>query len=88
MKDLRRSEELLQKDVHAPRHLRHEEVLAQPIEGAVLVTRPLDGLTRPKPLRRRTHWCGVAALANGLGCGVHGREDDRSARARVDELSP
>lgn len=80
--NLRWPEELLQKDIHAPRHLRHQEVFAEPVESAVLVTRPLDGLAGTETLRRRTHWCRITALADGLGCGVvHSCQEGRSARA-------
>ena len=49
---IRRSEELLEQDIHSPGHLGHEEVLAQPVQQAVLFPHPLRLLAHPEVLRR------------------------------------
>lgn len=81
--NIRWSEELLQQDVHSSGHLGHEEVLAQPVQQAVLFPHPLDLLARSEVLRRGSLGSRISPLLLVVGSGQHPRRHhERAGRGR------
>lgn len=60
--DIRWSEELLKQDIHAPRHLGHEEKLSHAVQGALLIPGPLHTLACSEVGGRRAMRRRVASL--------------------------
>lgn len=80
--NIRWSEELLQQDVHSSGHLGHEEVLAQPVQQAVLFPHPLDLLARSEVLRRGSLGSRISPLLV-VWSGQHPRRHhERAGRGR------
>jgi hypothetical protein len=65
--NVRRSDELLQQDVHAPEHLRHQEIAAGTIQCALLLLIPRRGSLLSEADGRRAGGRGVGALRDYPG---------------------
>lgn len=77
--NIRRSEKLLEQEVHSPRHLGHEEKLAHAVEGALVVPGPGDLPARAEVGGRGSVRGRVAA--RGLAGDEHPGSDEGGAAA-------
>lgn len=59
---LRRSEEILQNDIHSPRHLSHQEVFPHLVHYRRITLIPPLRFGQPEALRRRPGRCGVSSM--------------------------
>lgn len=87
--DSRRSEELLENDVHAAHHLGEQEVVAEFVGGALLLLVPSYRSGHTEALRRSTSagsgtGNGRREQRGGRGCEETGRGDDGASRVAQD----
>lgn len=85
-RDVRWAKELLEQDVHPPRHLREEEVLSQPIQRLLLLPSVFPALAQAVAFGRGALGRGISPLLLVLLVGHGHLESHDELRSR--ELSP